>query len=32
MIKEHMQLKHAKQHPVHAENPDESEDGESESV
>ena len=31
MIKEHMQLKHAKQHPVQAENP-ESEDGESKSV
>ena len=32
MIKEHMQLKHAKQHPLHAENPDESEDGESKSM
>ena len=27
-----MELKHAKQHPVHAENPDKSEDGESKSV
>ena len=31
IIKKHMQLKHAKQHPVHPENP-ESDDGESKSV